>query len=458
MGINNQNTVTIDNRTLLDKLVKIAIPIAIQGVVSATLGLVDNLMVGFLGEAELAAVGIATQVYFIHYLFLFGFNSGTATFMAQFYGNGDKKNIRKALGFDMAVALCIGTLFFIVSFFFTDQILHIYTDDPAIIAMARPYVKIGTVTYFFLAVSAPLETAFKSTQQTKVPMIISAVVFSTNTFLNYVFIFGKFGAPAMGVSGAALATCIARCAEMIISVIVANRGNYGLDGKLKDFLGWDRELIVRVVKNALPTTGNELFWSIGTSMYVAAFARIGTTAYASYQAAATINNIFSFAAFSVGDATLILVGAKLGEGNKDYAYALAKKMLKIGTLFGVLCGFVVIASAWPLVNLFALTALGKTYAFRILVVYGLTMGLNLFAGINITGVLRGGGDTRYAMFTEVGCIWSVAVPLAFAASLWWHLPIYLAVLCVRGNDLVESIILYHRFKSKKWMNTVITGL
>ena len=151
MGINNQTTVTIDNKTLLDKLVKIAIPIAIQGVVSATLGLVDNLMVGFLGEAELAAVGIATQVYFIHYLFLFGFNSGTATFMAQFYGNGDKKNIRKVLGFDMAVALCIGTLFFIVSFFFTDQILHIYTDDPAIIAMARPYVKIGTVTYFFLA-------------------------------------------------------------------------------------------------------------------------------------------------------------------------------------------------------------------------------------------------------------------------------------------------------------------
>lgn len=458
MSISSRDPVMIDNRVLFEKLVKIAVPIAIQGVVSATLGLIDNLMVGFLGEAQLAAVGIATQVYFIHYLFLFGFNSGTATFMAQFFGTKDKRNIRRVIGFAMTVAMCIGALFFVMSFFFTDQILGIYSDDPAIIALARPYVRIGTVTFFFLAVSAPLETAFKSTQQTKIPMIISIVVFTTNTCLNYVFIFGKFGAPAMGISGAALATCIARGAEMIIISVVALRSSLGISGSITDFFDWDRELIKRVVKNALPTTCNELFWSLGTSMYVAAFARIGTTAYASYQAAAAINSIFSFAAFSVGDATLIMVGEKLGEGDKEYAYALAKKMLKIGTIFGVLFGLVVVATAWPFVNLFALSTLGKTYAFRILVVYGLTMGLNLFAGINSTGVLRGGGDTRFAMFTEVGCIWCVAVPLAFAAALWWHLPIYLAVLCIRGNDVVESAIFFRRFLSKKWMNRVITGL
>ena len=130
-----EHEITLEDKALYKLLAKIAIPIAIQGVVSATLGLVDNLMVGYLGEAELAAVGIATQIFFIHYLFLFGFTSGTATFMAQFYGAGDQKSIRKVVGFAMTVALGVGLLFFVIGFFFTEQFLHIYSDDPKIIAM-----------------------------------------------------------------------------------------------------------------------------------------------------------------------------------------------------------------------------------------------------------------------------------------------------------------------------------
>ena len=456
--MNTSDPITIENKALFEKLAKIAVPIAIQGVVSGTLGLIDTIMVGFLGEAELAAVGIATQIFFIHYLFLFGFTSGTATFVAQFYGTRDTKNIRKVLGFAIAVAFCVGLFFFALSFFFTEQILRIYSDNPAVIAMAVPYVRVGSITFFFLAVSNPLEMAFKATQQTKIPMMISVMVFSTNTFLNYVFIFGKFGAPEMGVTGAAVATAIARFLEISLSIVFATRKNTGLVGPFSDFIGWNRDMLKRIVKNALPTTCNELFWSIGTSLYVAAFSRIGTTSYASFQAAQSINSIFSFAAFSIGDATLILVGEKLGEGDKEYAYALGKKLLKIGTIFGVLFGLLVVAFAYPMIHLFALSATGKAYGFKILLVYGLTMGLNLYDGINITGILRGGGDTRFAMFAEVGCIWCVAVPLAFAAALWWHLPIYLAVLCVRGNDLVEGIILTKRFLSKKWLNRVITGL
>jgi putative MATE family efflux protein len=458
MAANNLNQITIDNRTLFEKLGRIALPIAIQGVVSGTLGLIDTIMVGFLGEAELAAVGIATQIFFIHYLFLFGFTSGASTFVAQFYGTQDMKNIRKVIGFAMTVAFGVGTFFFVMAFFFTDVILRIYSNDPAIIAMAVPYVKIGTVTFFFLAVSSPLEMAFKATQQTKIPMMISILVFSTNTCLNYVLIFGKFGAPELGIAGAAIATAIARFLAVVLNLSIACSRHSGFAGPVGDFFSWNKELLVRIVHNALPTTGNELFWSIGTSLYVAAFSRIGTTAYASFQAAQSINSIFSFAAFSIGDATLILVGEKLGEGDKEYAYVLGKKLLKVGTIFGVLFGLLVVACAYPLIHLFALSALGKSYGFKILVVYGLTMGLNLYDGINITGILRGGGDTRFAMFAEVGCIWCVAVPLAFSAALWWHLPIYFAVLCVRGNDLVEAAILTRRFISKKWLNTVITGL
>ncbi|MBQ1489931.1 MAG: MATE family efflux transporter [Eubacterium sp.] len=457
------NDITIDNRVLARQLVKIAVPIAIQGVVSATLNLIDNLMVGALGEVELAAVGVGSQIFMIHYLFLFGMNSGSATFLAQFYGTRDMANIRKVIGFAITVSSLIAVVFFSVGFFATDPFLHIYSNDEQVIALAKDYLRIGLPCFFFLGVSVPLTTAFKATQQTKVPMIISFVVFGTNTILNYILIFGKFGAPAMGVSGAALATTIARGMEILIVLTAACQKNGFINlrerkGLFRQFFGWKKEFIARILKNSVPTTCNEVFWSIGVSMYVAAFSRIGVTAYASYQAAASINNIFSFAAFSVGDAALILIGEKLGERKRDEAIILARKLLIVGVVVGVVFGLLVIASAYPLVSLFALTKLGKVYAFRILLVYGSLMWLNLFNGINITGVLRGGGDTRFAAAAELSCIWCVAVPMAFLSALVWHLPVYLCVLALRSSDLVEATILYLRVRSKKWARTVITGL
>lgn len=446
------------DKKLYKNLAAIAIPIAIQGVISSTLGLVDNLMVGFLGETELAAVGVATQIYFIHYLLLFGFSGGTATFMAQFFGAKDMKNIRKTLGFTIAVALGVGLLFFIATFFFTEEVARIYSDKESVIQLACQYIKIGSPTVFFLAFSAPLEMALKTTQQTNIPLKISIAVFGTNTFLNYVFIFGKFGAPALGVAGAALATSIARFLEIgLAAYVIFGRKNI-LAGRFSEFIGWDKEMIRRIIKNALPTTINELFWSIGQSMYVAAFSRIGITAYAAYQAAASINSIFSFAAFSVGDATLIMVGEKIGEGESDETYKLGKKLLKIGTIVGVIAGLALMASAVPLVGLFSLTPLGKSYAIKILIIYGAFMGLNLYNGINITGILRGGGDTKFAMFAELGCVWLVAVPIAFICSLWLRLPIYLVLLIMRIDDVVKMLILTKRFVSKKWLKNLIRGL
>jgi len=319
-------------------------------------------------------------------------------------------------------------------------------------------VKICSFTFFTLALSFPLEMGFKTTQQTKVPMVISIVVFSTNVCLNYILIFGKFGAPALGVAGAAVGTAIARLLEVGISITFAARKSNCFHGPLKSFFGWNRDMILRMLKNSAPTTLNEFMWQLGQSMYVAAFARIGTTAYAAFQAAASINSLFTHAAFSIGDATLILIGEKLGEGKKDEAYVLGKKLLKIGVFFGIILGGMLILSAMPLVNLFNLTALGKQFCFRILLVYGLTMWLGLYNGIQITGTLRGGGDTKFAMIAEVLCVWTVAVPLAFISALVFKLPIFLAVLVVKLEDAVKCVILTKRFLSKKWMNNVITGL
>lgn len=447
-----------NKKALNRKLIKIATPIAIQGIVSATLSMVDNIMVGFLGETELAAVGVGSQLFMVHYLVLFGILSGSATFMAQFYGTKDMGNIRKVIGFDFTLLAVLGAVLFILVNCFTDSILSVYTEDPAVKALAAQYVRINSLSFLLLAVSSPLEMAFKATQQVRIPMLISNVIFFTNIAINYVLIFGKLGFPKMGVAGAAIGTISSRIIEVIMNSLFAFRTRNEFCGKVRSYFGWDRELVKRIIKNATPTTINEFFWSFGQTMYVAAFSRISTTAYAAYQAANSIFNIFNFAAFSIGDAALILIGEKLGEGDMDYTWKLSKHLIKASLVAGLAIGTITVLLSQPLSGIFKLTDMGKMYTRYILIVFGATMAADLFNGLQIAGILRAGGDTKFAMISESACIWLIAVPLAFTASLVWHLPVHLALLVTRTEMIIRGAILAKRYLSKKWMNTVITDL
>ncbi len=447
-----------NKKALNRKLVKIATPIAIQGIVSATLSMVDNIMVGFLGETELAAVGVGSQLFMVHYLVLFGILSGSATFMAQFYGTKDMANIRKVIGFDFTLLAVLGTVCFVLVNCFTNGILSVYTEDPAVKALAAQYVRINSLSFLLLAISSPLEMAFKTTQQVRIPMLISNVIFFTNIAINYVLIFGKLGFPKMGVAGAAIGTISSRIIEVLMNSYFAFRENNEFCGKVRSYFGWDRELIKRIIKNATPTTINEFFWSFGQTMYVAAFSRISTTAYAAYQAANSIFNIFNFAAFSIGDATLILVGEKLGEGDMEYTWKLSKHLIKACLLAGLAIGTITVLLSEPLSGIFKLSEAGRMYTRYILIILGLTMATDLYNGLQIAGILRAGGDTKFAMISESMCIWLIAVPLAFTASLVWHLPVHLALLVTRTEMFIRAAILTKRYLSKKWMNTVITDL
>lgn len=415
-------------------------------------------MVGSIGESELAAVGIASQIFFIHWMLMFGFTSGSATFMTQFWGNKDLHNIRKTTGFAITICGSFSLIFFSFAFFAPSLVLGVFTDIPELIQLGEGYVRVVAFTLILVSITFPINSALRATHQTHLPLFISTVVFSTNTFLNYVFIFGKFGAPEMGVTGAGVATLIARALEfLLVMYVIFGRKNI-LAGKIRGFFGWSKEFIRRVVGNAIPTTVNETMWGIGTAMYVAAYARVGITEFAAVQASNTINHLFIMAAFSMGDATLILVGQKIGEGKLDYAFYLGKRLLKIGTLLGCGLGLLLIVLSRPLLSFFEFTPEGERYAIIILFIYGAVMGLQLYTGMNIVGTLRAGGDTKFAMFTECGSIWLVGVPMAFFGALVFNFPIYVVVGLVKLEELVKFFILRKRFNSGKWVKNVIKDL
>ena len=455
MKKNETNPEQINSRAFLKTVAKVAAPIAAQGLIASSLNLIDNLMVGNLGELPLNAVGVSVQVFMVFWMLTFGFVSGAATYISQFYGVRDYRNIRRTVGFTLTVVFCFGVIFFLVATIFPRAILHIFTDFPEVIDAGAVYVRTGAPCFLLVPIIQCFTVALRATQQTHLPLIASVTALCSNTILNYILIYGKLGVPALGIQGAALATVLARCIEAcILLYIIFVRKNI-ISGRLSEFFSYSKDLARRVVKNSIPTTINEVAWSLGTAMYIAAFARISITAGAAVQACNTVNGLFVLAAFSIGDAILILVGQKLGEGETELAYAMAKKLEVLACIVGVLMGILMLIFSRPILGLFDFTEEGLKSAWYIMIVYGTTLGMDVYSGTLIAGTLRCGGDTRFPMFTELATIWCIGVPAAFITALVFHWPVYFAVLATKTEQVVKCIILTKRFFSKKWVKNVI---
>ncbi len=442
-------------KDLYKHLAAVAIPIALQSLVSSSLNLVDNLMVGMLGESELAGVGAGMQIFFIGWIIAFGFSSGVSTFVAQFWGAGDTVNIKKTMGFALTVNGAIGVVFFLISFLAPWHVMRVFTDIPETLEIGSVYVKTGSWCFLLMPVVIILEMALRSTQQTRIPMFVSFIAFGANTFMNWVLIFGHLGAPAMGVKGAALATVISRIIETLLDFFVIFVRKNVIGGRPGEYLGWSRQLGMRVVRNALPTTFNEGAWSVATTMYVAAYARVGVTEYAAFQAAETIDNLFMMAAFSLGDAALIILGQLIGEKKPKEAYEMGRTILRACAFVGILMSFALLAASGPMVSLYDFTPRGAFDAKLILFVYSVALTFDVMSGALVSGILRSGGDTRFAMAADLGTIWLIGVPMAWITTAVLGLPIYVAVALAKLELVVKLVILMKRFVSGKWVNNVV---
>ena len=447
----------MNDRSFYRTLIRISLPMMLQNLVSASLTLLDNLMVSSLSEAALSAVGLAIQLFAVQWMMVFGFCTGCSTFFTQFWGLRDVTNIKKVIGIALSTCMALSTVYFIAAFCLPNQVIHLFTKDAEVAAFGAQYLRYAAVNFLLLAVSQPFAVALRATQQTRLPMYASVTSFVSDVLFNYMLIFGHAGFPRLEVKGAAIATVIARCIELsLLMFFVFGRKNL-LSGKLKDYFSFDRTLLKRVYTNAAATTANETLWGGSVAIYNAAFGHMGVTAYAAYAAAVNVMDLFQNMAFSLGDTTLILVGERLGRSEEDAAKEISRKMLKTSFVFSCVLAGLIILSSRPILSLFSLSAEGLALAIKITLVRSLFLPLDILNGNLIVGVLRAGGDTRFAAISEILIMYLMAVPLAFI-SLWLQLPIYIAVLLVRSESIVKVIILLRRYISGKWINNVVKDL
>lgn len=443
-----------DDREFYKLLFKLAIPLALQNLIASSLNMVDTIMIGQLGEEQIAAVGLANQIFFLLNLFLFGVCSGAAIFTAQYWGKQDIAGIHKVLGIGLCLGIVTAGVFCLIAFFIPEKALRVFTEDYSVIALGSQYLKIVSLSYVATAVTFVYAFILRSTGQVKLPMIISAASLGFNSLLNYMLIFGHFGFPVLGVQGAAIATVAARILEMVVLLVAIYAGKYAPAAKLNEMFNFSMDFVKPFLFTTIPVILNEALWSLGVTMYMIVYARMGTEVVASANIASTIERLAMVLFIGMGHASSVMVGNQIGASDEEKAYLYARKLAVLGPFLGIFMGGALIITSGWILSVFNVSLVVRNATHKILFVLALIMPIKIFNMINIVGILRSGGDTKFSLFLDTCGVWLIGVPLAFIGGLVLHLPIQWVYVLVVLEEVVKCIIGVNRLKSKKWINNL----
>ena len=443
------------DRTFSATLLKIAIPIILQNLISSSLNMIDTIMIGRVGTVELAAVGVATQFFFFNLVVLVGICSGYCIFIAQYWGKQDLSAIKRYLGIILIYAAFAGLIFTTVGTLFAEQIIYLFNDDPQVVRLGALYIRTLAAGTLFSGLTYAFGYASRSIENAFLPMIASTIALITNTFLNYVLIFGKFGAPALGVEGAALATLLARALEAAIIVGYVYLKKTPLAIQPKDF-DLRPAFFVQDLKTVLPVLLNELCWGLAMVVYTAAYGRISTDALASIQIATTVQNLFIIFGFGVSGATATMVGNTIGRGLNNRARIYAYRAILLCLIIGVILTFLILLLAPLFLWFYDLSSAQVAHdALLMIRILAVTMPIKLINMTVIMGVLRAGGDVIFSLLFESCTMWFIGVPLAFIGALVLQWPVYLVFTLVIAEEVVKFVLCLWRTFSNKWIHTMV---
>lgn len=433
----------------------LALPIALQNMLTASFSLIDTLMVGQLGDVQLSSVGMAGQWSWLLGMVLFGISSGAAVFVSQYWGNKNIEGIHRTVGIATVSGIALSLLFTLVAAIFPETVISIFNKDPAVIASGSLYLRCAAFSYPAVAITNVLGASLRSAEHPKLPMAVSGISAVVNVILNYLLIF-----PAgLGVQGAAIATVISAWIGALSLVVLSVATKNILYAPFKAYLSFDRSTLGAFFRKAAPVMVNETMWGLGTVTYNVIFANMGYEEYAAITIVRTFEN-FAFCFFlGLCNACCVMVGKSVGAGEIREGIRDTKRFMLTMPIVSVIVGGAVILLRVPLVSLFNLGSNISAYtvdvAQSILVIYGVWILVRNIPYLTVVGIFRSGGDTVTGMIVELFALWLFSVPLTFVAANVLHLP-FLTVYAIMylAEDLPKSVIFLIYYRSGRWIRPV----
>lgn len=436
------------------RMLAITIPIALQNVISLSVNMMDTVMLGQLGDVAIASANLGGQLFIILDILGFGLASGAAVLIAQYWGKQDMLRIRQIFALTLRVVLVASSLFALIGRFFPQQILSIYTKDPAVIQSGGEYLSLLSLSFVLFSFSNCYIMCLRAVEQVRISMVIYSCSFFINVFFNYCFIFGKLGAPAWGVRGAAFGTVMARlfelCATLFYMCVIEKKVRFTPRWLLSLKSGLARDYL----KNSLPVVGNELLWAIGFSVINLTIGHMG----ASYTSAVSIVNVFnqlvSVFTFGMSAASAVVVGKTIGEGRIHDARRAANSSVLVGLSLSFVCMTILLIGRPYFLSMYNVSQLAKDTAFSMLTILALMQPFQSVGVVMIVGVLRGGGDVRTNLILDSGLQWCLAIPLGVLGGFVFHLSAPVVFFLLRCDNIVKSIVGLIRLKSGRWIRVV----
>ena len=429
------------------KMFSLAIPIALQQLLTSCAQLVDTAMTVGLGNVSTAAIGVAGRWGFLLNLALFGISSGTATMTAQFWGINNRRSIRHSYGIGLILSLAVGALYTVSVLAIPEQMMRVFTSEEEVIAAGVQYLQAVAPYGIFVAISLVTSTVMRSTEDVHTPLACSIASVATNTVLNYILIYGKLGFPALKLRGAAIATVIGMVVQAVLLFVIGNAKKNIIHAPIGEFFKKDIEFFKKFLRVCAPIMLNELLWGVGTNVYAMVYARQGSENYAAYTIFSSIEQI-AFV-FFVG----ICHACSIMTGKADEAYSMGKRFIKLVPLLGVLTGVAIIFLRNPLLRILPIETEGaRQMTSTLLLIYSLWIGVRNISYVCVVGIFRAGGDTKIGMFLDIGALFLLSIPIVTTLGFLTDVPFYVLIIAMYiAEDTPKSALCLIRFKSRKWI-------
>ena len=407
-------------------------------------------MLGKVAQDEMTAVSLATQIQFVQNMFLSAATAAGAILGAQYWGKGDRYTLEDIFNLMLRFCGVVSVLFFLACELIPELLMRIFTKDVSLIAIGGSYLRIAGWSYLFTGISQCYLTTMKVSEHIKPGAFISCCAVILNICLNAVFIFGLLGAPRMQARGAALATTLARMIELVLCVVVSARASY-IRPALGRFIKQSKQLKSDFIKQCLPLMGGCLCWGIGFTSYTAIMGHMGTDAAAANSVAAVVRDLICCMCNGIGSAAGIMVGNELGAGRLDRGRAYGIKLKNISYIIGIISTVLVLAVTPLVLQMVILTNEAKEYLTGMMVIMAVYMIGRCVNTVTINGVLDGGGDTLFDMYSLIVCMWFIAIPLALAGAFVLHWSPLAVYACTCLDEVGKIPWVMARFRKYKWV-------
>ena len=442
------------------KVLKIAIPIMIQNGITNLVGMLDNIMVGQVGTNQMSGVAIINQMMFVFYLMIFGGLAGIGIFTAQYVGRGDDEGIRITVRMKIVMALVLsitGLVFFYTKGVDVASLWLTKTADKASMVetlhAAKVYLFTLCISLIPFAIGQVYSGTLRECGETLTPMKAGIVAIFVNLIGNYLLIYGKFGLPELGVVGAATATVISRCVEVIYVVlwVSRNKAKYSFIKGLYSKFHIPLDIAKRILLKAWPLLLNETLWSLGNTVLSQQYSKLGFSVVAAFNIHSTLANVCNIGFIALGDAIAIILGQELGSGKLEKARDDANKMIIFSVEVSILMGLIMFSLSGIFPMLYKTEAQIKEMASALIKIGAIFMPVYAFENASYF-TIRSGGKTFITFLFDAGFVWVCSLPLAFVITHFSGFDIITTFIIVQSAEFIKCLVAFLMVKSGMWIH------